>query len=89
MLARLQYFAIVCVFGYSALGYAADSTERTSPVDRSPDCMDRSKSTAGADCTIQNGKPHRPVVKSPPPPPKPEPPPNTSPPASASEIRNK
>lgn len=46
-----------------AAASAADAPKRTSPVDENPACMDRAKGTAGADCTVQDGEPHRPIIK--------------------------
>ena len=78
--AVMTWFSLVYGFVYAA----ADSTERRSPIDANPACMERDKNSAGPECTLQDGKPHRPIVKRKPPdkpsPPPPTPPPTTRPP---------
>ncbi len=55
---KLRYLLILTALVSSPTAHAADSGERSSPVDNNPACMDRTKDAASPECIPQTkGKP--------------------------------
>ena len=70
---KLRYLMILAAFTVSSVACAADSPERTSPVDNNAACMDRTVDSSTGNCVVKDegmprhvypGRPSAPVATS-------------------------